>query len=288
MNMHWLGKLGPGTENGSSPPRTPRAALILLMTLALVPLSGGGVTASGGEDDGGRGREIAAESDLRDTGWRSQTASVRMILRNSRGQESTREMRNKLLEVDGDGDKLLVTFDQPRDVKGTSFLTFTHQDGPDDQWLFLPALKRVKRISSNNKSGPFMGSEFSYEDLASQELAKYTYRYLRDETINGRPAFVVERIPVESKSGYTKQIVWFDQAEYRPEQIEFYDRKQELLKTLTYGGYRQYLDQYWRPDEMSMENHQTGKSTRLLWEAYTFDADLSDRDFDRNSLQRAR
>ena len=99
---------------------------------------------------------------------------------------------------------------------------------------------------------------------------------------------MVERIPVDETSGYTKQIVWFDQAEYRPEQIEFYDRKGELLKTLTYVGYRQYLNKYWRPDEMSMQNHQTEKSTQLIWDAYEFDADLSDRDFDRNSLQRAR
>ena len=287
MPTHSHDNVGAADTRNRPMTRTLVSALALTTTLAVTALSAVGLAAAG-SDDGGRGREIAEESDLRDTGWGSQTASVRMVLRNSRGQESTREMRNKLLEMEGDGDKLLVTFDRPRDVKGSAFLTFTHQQGPDDQWLYLPALKRVKRIASNNKSGPFMGSEFSYEDLASQEVAKYTHRYLRDDSINGRPAFVVERIPLDEKSGYTRQIVWFDQAEYRPERIEFYDRKDALLKTLTYSGYRQYLDQYWRPDEMSMENHQTGKSTRLLWEAYTFDGELSDRDFDRNSLQRAR
>ena len=133
-----------------------------------------------------------------------------------------------------------------------------------------------------------MGSEFAYEDLASQEVEKYTYRYLRDESLAGRPMFVVERTPVDERSGYTRHIVWFDQAEYRPEKVEYYDRKDELLKTLTYRGYQQYLDQYWRAAEMFMENHQTGKSTALVWGAYTLAAGLSERDFDRNSLQRAR
>ena len=257
------------------------------IVLALLAASTGWLAAANAED-GGRGLEISQEADRRDAGWGSQTTSVQMLLRNRNGQESTREMRNQLLEMDGDGDKLLVMFDRPRDVKGTAFLTFTHRSGPDDQWLYLPALKRVKRIASNNKSGPFMGSEFAYEDLASQEVEKYTYRYLRDESLDGRPAFVVERTPVDDRSGYTRHVVWFDQAEYRPEKVEYYDRKDELLKTLTYRGYRLYLDQYWRAAEMFMENHQTGKSTALIWEDYTLAAGLSERDFDRNSLQRAR
>jgi len=235
-----------------------------------------------------RGREIAAEWDKRDSGWQDQVAELKMILRNSRGQESTRVLSNRSLEVEGDGDKLLVSFDQPRDVKGTNFLSFTHISGPDDQWLYLPALKRIKRISSSNKSGPFMGSEFAYEDLASQEVEKYEYEFLGEETANGRPAFKVKRIPLDPKSGYTRQVVWFDQETYRPEKIEFYDRKESLLKTLTYKGYQQYVDTVWRADEMFMENHQTGKSTRLLFTNYQFQSGMTDRDFDRASLSRAR
>lgn len=235
-----------------------------------------------------RGREIAAEWDKRDSGWQDQVAELKMILRNSRGQESTRVLSNRSLEVEGDGDKLLVSFDQPRDVKGTNFLSFTHISGPDDQWLYLPALKRIKRISSSNKSGPFMGSEFAYEDLASQEVEKYEYEFLGEDTANGRPAFKVKRIPLDPKSGYTRQVVWFDQETYRPEKIEFYDRKESLLKTLTYKGYQQYVGTVWRADEMFMENHQTGKSTRLLFTNYQFQSGMTDRDFDRASLSRAR
>ena len=137
-----------------------------------------------------------------------------MDLRNRHGPESRRQLRNQTLEMNDDGDKSLVIFNEPRDVKGTAFLSFTHKSGPDDQWLYLPALKRVKRISSNNKSGPFMGSEFAYEDISSQGVEKYTYKYLQDEDYNGMSCFVIERYPVDEKSGYKRQVVWINNLSY--------------------------------------------------------------------------
>ena len=235
-----------------------------------------------------KGLAIAVEADKRDTGFTDMTANMTMELRNKQGDSSTRYIRIKTLEVAGDGDKSLSIFDKPADVSGTAFLTFSHALKPDEQWLYLPALKRVKRINSNNKSGPFMGSEFAYEDLASQEIEKYTYNYLRDEMHNGIDCFVVERFPAYEHSGYTRQIAWINKAEYRPEKIEFYDRKNSLLKTLDYSGYHQYLNQYWRANVLSMENHQTGKSTLLSWNNYAFKTGLDDSDFNQNSLKRAR
>lgn len=235
-----------------------------------------------------RGLAIAQEMDKRDTGYRDQSAELVMVLRNRGGQESTRRIRSNTLEVSGDGDKSLIIFDHPADVKGTAFLSYTHATRPDDQWLYLPALKRVKRISSNNKSGPFMGSEFAYEDLTSQEVEKYRYKYIKDEAIEQRDCFVIERYPAYEHSGYTRQVVWVDKERYQPIKIEFYDRKDSLLKTLKFTGYQQYLGQYWRPDKMMMQNHQTEKSTDLSWENYRFRTGLTPRDFDKNSLKRAR
>jgi len=256
--------------------------LPLFLVLALPPLSGHAETLEE------RGLGIAQEADRRDTGWLDQQADMRMTLRNRQGQESVRRIRNRTLEVQGDGDKSMNIFDYPADVKGTAFLSYTHATRPDDQWLYLPALKRVKRITSANKSGPFMGSEFAYEDIASQEVAKYTYKYLHDERLDGRDAFVMERYPTYEHSGYTRQVVWVDQAMYQPLRIAFYDRKNALLKTLNFQDYRQYLQHYWRPGAMHMENHQTGKSTLLEWKNYRFQTGLTARDFDRNSLKRVR
>jgi hypothetical protein len=235
-----------------------------------------------------KGLAIAREADRRDSGFRNYTNDVRMILKNKQGQESIREIRSRTLEVDGDGDKSMTIFDQPRDVKGTALLSFTHKTGPDDQWLYLPALKRVKRIASDNKSGPFMGSEFAYEDITSQEVDKYTYKFLRDDTLDGLDVFVFERYPVDKKSGYTRQIIWLDQENHKERKIEYYDRKNVLLKTLTFADYNLYLDKYYRAHDMYMVNHQKGKSTRLLQTNFNFDVELTDRDFDKNSLKRAR
>jgi len=261
-------------------PRTGR--LIATLLLALTAFAAAAETAEE------KGLAIAVEADRRDTGFGDTTANMTMELRNRQGDTSTRYIRIKILEVDGDGDKSMSIFDEPADVKGTAFLTHSHALKPDDQWLYLPALKRVKRINSKNKSGPFMGSEFAYEDLASQEIEKYSYRYLRDENLDGIDCFVVERTPAYEHSGYKRMVAWINKAEYRPEKIVFYDRKNALLKTLTFSGYHQYLDRYWRADNYRMENHQTGKSTLLTWSDYKFRTGLDDRDFNKNSLKRAK
>ncbi len=257
-------------------------SVLLISALLLTPLL------AFAETDEEKGLAIAVEADKRDTGFEDFTANMVMELRNKQGDVSTRTIRLKTLEVIGDGDKSMSIFNKPADVKGTAFLTFSHAIKPDEQWLYLPALKRVKRINSKNKSGPFMGSEFAYEDLASQELEKYTYKYLRDEMLNGVDCFVMERYPAYEHSGYTKQLAWVNKDRYVAEKIEFYDRKNDLLKTLVNSDYQQYLGQYWRAAEMTMKNHQTGKSTILKWEDYKFKNGLKDKDFSRNSLQRAR
>lgn len=234
-----------------------------------------------------KGKDIFVRIDQRETGFGDTRADVKMILINRSGDESLRLMKIKTLEVDGDGDKSLIVFDSPRDVKGTAFLSFTHALKPDDQWLYLPALKRVKRIASANKSGPFLGSEYAFEDLASSEIEKYDYRYLRDEPVNGVDCYAVELTPRYEHSGYTRQVAWVDKARELILKIDYYDRKNALLKTLNFGGYQQFLNRYWRSLDQLMVNHQNGKSTRLLSENFQFKTGLNDRDFDRNALKRA-
>lgn len=262
---------------------TLRKTLINTMALAVLFAFTGPVIASPE-----RGLEIAKERKARDEGWKDSIATMEMVLKNAQGESSTRAMRLKSFEVDGDGDKGLTIFDQPRDVKGTAFLNHSHTLDADDQWLYLPALKRVKRISSRNKSGPFMGSEFAYEDLSSFELEKYSFNYLRNEAIEGVESYVLEQVPTDKNSGYTKQLVWLDQQHYRPIKVEFYDRKGALLKTLQFEDYKQYLNQYWRAHTMAMVNHQTGKSTLLTTSQLDFQTGLSEKDFEKNILKRVK
>ncbi len=236
-----------------------------------------------------RGLEIAIEADRRASGFGDLTTEMEMILRNKEGRESRRLLRVRTLETLSDGDKSLTIFDSPGDVKGTALLTYSHKLGDDDQWLYLPALKRVKRISARNKSGAFMGSEFSYEDLSGHEVEKYGYKYLGVETLDGRQCFVVERYPRDAKnSGYSRIVSWIDKEEYRVWKEDFYDRKSRYLKTLTMREYRLYLGTFWEAHWMRMVNHQKGKETDLLWSNFSFRTGLSDNDFDQNSLKRAK
>ena len=126
------------------------------------------------------------------------------------------------------------------------------------------------------------------EDMTSQEIEKYTYRWLRDEPCGELTCWVSERSPLDKKSGYTRQVSWVDQEEHRIWKVEYYDRKNSHLKTLTVPSHQQYLGKHWRADEMVMVNHLTGKSTRLIWQNYAFGADLDDSDFTKVSLKRAR
>ncbi len=231
-----------------------------------------------------RGLQIVKAAEKADVGFGSSSVELKMTLKNKNGQTSERFLKTNTLELTEDGDKSLIVFNSPKDVKGTATLTFTHKVGSDDQWLYLPSIARVKRISSNNKSGPFVGSEFAYEDLSSQEVEKYTYTFIKEEDSN----LIVEQDPVDPKSGYTRRLVTYNKDKgYRIEKIEFYDRKNALLKTLVYSGYRLYKDKFWRADTFNMVNHQSNKETILEFSNYNFDVELSDDDFSQVALKRA-
>ncbi|MGP0172640.1 outer membrane lipoprotein-sorting protein [Pseudomonas sp. NCHU5208] len=231
-----------------------------------------------------RGYVIAQEADRRNMGWVDMSADMRMELFNAHGATSQRDLKVRMLEVRGDGDKSVVQFDSPADVRGTALLTHAHPLDSDDQWQYFPSLRRIKRISSENKSGPFMGSEFAYEDIAGWDLDKFSYRFLDEDEFEGQPVFVLEMTPRYTRSGYTRQVSWLDQQYYRPLKVEYYDRKNALLKTQTFSGYALYLDHYWRAGSMHMVNHQTGKETRLSWTNYRFGNGFGELAFDKSAL----
>ncbi len=271
-------------------PRELFTSLALLFCLSAPPLA-----ASEQDSAEAAGLAIAVEARERKLGFGNFTARQVMVLRNKQGQESRRELRVKVLEVEGDGDKSMFVFDQPRNVEGTALLIYAHKEAADEQWLYLPALKRVKRISSANRSGSFMGSEFAYEDMSAQEVEKFTYRYLRDESCAegedeaaNLTCAVSERFPVDQRSGYLRQVVWQDRDALRVWKVEYYDRKDAHLKTLTARNYEQYLGAFWHAGEMTMINHLTGKSTVLRWTDYQFGTDLDASDFNQTGLRRAR
>ena len=186
-------------------------ALILIGTIILAPVIASDV------DLQQKGYDLAARSDRSDRGFGDSRVDLKMILRNKAGREAVRTLSISTLEVPDEsvGDKTLIVFNNPADIDGTALLSHAKILDPDDQWLFLPALKRVKRISSVNKSGPFVGSEFAFEDFTALELNKYTYKYLREEPCGDLVCDVIERTPRYEHSGYTKQVSWVDQQDFQ-------------------------------------------------------------------------
>ena len=242
-----------------------------------------------GQDVKQRGFDIAAKSDRSDRGFKDSTVELKMVLRNATGAETERKLTITTLEIPDEklGDRSLVSFQSPLDIEGTALLSHAKIVEPDDQWLFLPALKRVKRISSSNKSGPFVGSEFAFEDITGQELGKYDHTWVREEACGDLTCDVIERRPLYKNSGYTRQLVWIDQKDLQFRKVEYFDRRNTLLKTQVFGDYRLYST-YWRAQVFRMENHFTGKSTDLLFGSYKFGEGLSERDFVKGVLRRQR
>lgn len=260
-----------------------------IVTASIVSGSAPAMAQSAPQSAEQKGKALAVEADKRDTGWVDSRASLKMILGTKDGQQrAVRELDSKALErtPNTDGDKSLIVFRAPKDVQNTALLTYNHVTGNDDQWIYLPALKRVKRIASANRSGPFMGSEFAYEDFAAAEIEKFTYKWLKDEPCGQMTCHVIERVPTYSNSGYARQVAWMDQPELRVQRVDYYDKRGKLLKTLTSSQWKQYEGKFWRAHDMNMVNHQTGKTTRLTWGPFQLKTGLSANDFTETSLAR--
>ena len=230
--------------------------------------------------------EVAKKSDLIMSNFQDSASSMTMVLINANGQTKTRKMRSKTLELNG-GDKSLMEFLSPADVKGTKFLNYEHAKKDDDQWLYLPALKRVKRISSKNKSGAFMGSEFSYEDISSFNIDKYDYKNeeAKEEKLNGKDVYIVERLPNYKYSGYTKQISYIDKNTFLTLQVDYYDRKKSLLKSAFFTDYK-LIDGIYRNGKIQMKNFSNSKSSILTWDTESIKNGLSKKDFHKRVLKK--
>jgi outer membrane lipoprotein-sorting protein len=231
-------------------------------------------------------QELAQKSDDAQSGFKDAQAQMSMTLINANGQKRNRLMKMKVLEGK-DGDKSLMEFLSPADVKGTKFLNYEHVNRDDEQWLYLPALKRIKRIASKNKSGAFMGSEFSYEDLSAFNVKKYTYPdgEAKLGELNGKKVYLGESKPVSKYSGYTKLLTWVDAKTFLIQKTEYYDRKKELLKTAVFSDYKK-INGSWRIGKIVMSNIQNDKKTILVWTDELVNTGLKNRDFHKRVLKK--
>ncbi len=230
-----------------------------------------------------KGYLVAKKSQEANNGFIGERNFMEMHLINANNDKIIRKMNSKIQEKQNEGDRSIISFEWPLDVKGVKMLTWSHKEDDDDQWLYLPSIKRIKRISSSNKSGSFMGSEFSYEDFSSQEIEKYNYRYIKDEEFNKRKTEVIERTTKDQNSGYTKQIIWMDKEYLNPIKIDYYDRKSELLKTAHFLKYKK-IKKWWRAMEMEMINHQTKKRSIIIWNKRDLEVTFQEQEFNKDNL----
>lgn len=193
-----------------------------------------------------------------------------MVLINDRGQKRERKNATTLkLQANGVDSNLLVKFSFPSDVKGTGFLQIQHIDGDDDQWIYLPALKKSRRLVANNKKDSFVGTDFSYGDISLPKVDLYRHTLLRSEAIDNHDAYVVESVPmddtVRSDSGYSKKITWVRRDTFLEAKVEYYDLSEQLLKTQVITNHQlvEPDTQRWFPLYREMTNHQTGHKTVL-------------------------
>ena len=228
--------------------------------------------------------EVAKQSYERISGYKSSLSKTTMVLKNAQGVENIRKLEMKKIEGE-DGDKSLLNFLYPNDLKDTKLLSFEVIGKDDKQWLYLPSLKRVKRISSRNKSGSFMASEFSYEDISSQNYKNYSYSVEATEvTQDGVVYYIIARIPIDANSGYSKQIIWIDKEKLLPRFGEYYDKQEKLLKKIRFSEYKK-IDGIQRIVEINIENVQNKKSSSLHWDEDVINANIKKSDLSKRALK---
>jgi Outer membrane lipoprotein-sorting protein len=231
------------------------------------------------------GLAIVTEMQSRLSGFHDLQADIKAQIIDSNGRVKLRELTMQTLEGTESGDKSLNTFISPPDQKGVALLTHAHKTAQNEQWLYLPSIKRVKKIAYQTQSSPFMGSEFTYEDLAPIELEKYRYRFVGEERVGGQVLRLVEQVPVKTESGYSKQIQWIDE-EYRFQRVDYFNKEGVFEKTMTLSGYQLVNGRFWHAELMTMVNHLTKNRTILQRLNYKINAGLTEFDFTTLKLKR--
>lgn len=233
------------------------------------------------------GRDIIQKVDSRKSGETSKNLTT-MTLVSKRGKERVREILSYTRDY-GDVEKTVMIFLAPADVKGIGYLTYAYEDKgtDDDTWLFLPALKKVRRISGSSRNDYFMGTDFTYDDMGDREIDEDTHTLIKEEIINENTCWVVESFPVDKTYMYSKRVSWINQDNLITVKVDYYDRQGKLLKQLTVSDLS-LIDGIWSAGIMEMNNIQDKHKTRLEKKDVQFNLEVNDSYFRVSTLERGR
>lgn len=231
------------------------------------------------------GREIITNVYNREDG-NDMTGDLTMTLVNKFGDQRVRKIKQYIRDF-GDVEKKIMFFLEPADVRNTSFMNWSYTEAgkDDDQWIYLPALKKVKRISSDSKGDYFMGSDFTYDDLGDRQPDEDTHKLLRTEKVGNEECYVVESVPKEADYMYSRTVTWVIKDKWIGLKKEFYDEDGELLKILTIKNYEK-INNYWTILDTEMKNVQSDHKTLMQLANVKYDSNISDQQFTERMMKR--
>jgi uncharacterized protein len=243
------------------------------------------------------GAEISAREIMEKNFFVSKVSALKadstMVLINDRGQKRERKNTTIIkLQPNGIDSKFLVRFSAPADIKGTGFLQIEHSEGDDDQWIYLPALKKSRRLVANNKKDSFVGSDFSYGDISLPKVDLYRHTRVRSEKIGDVNCYVVESVPaddtIRANSGYSRKISWIRADNFFEQKVEYYDLSSRLLKTQQVDRIQKVDPEKgrWFAQHREMINHQTGHRTVIDAETAETNPNVGDELFSVRYIER--
>ena len=241
---------------------------------------------SAGTPEAPEGRWVMQKQFDMDLGYHDSVSAGKMILMGS-GSSTEREFEFKQLEKSGaEGTKALVRILQPQELAGTGLLSYTNVGRSNDQWIYLPALKKTKRIAGASKSGSFIGSEFSFEDLTPPQLEDYDYTLVSTEACGSVTCYVVESKPHDADSSYSKIVTWIRTDNFQNVKADMYNKSGSLFKQVAFEDIRQLNGKFWRPFKMVMKNLQNSNETQLIVSNYQLQTGLNTSNFSQAVLER--
>lgn len=214
---------------------------------------------------------------------------LQMILKNPQGQERIRELQVVTKTVEKDIQNSILKFKAPRNIAGTGLLTLENKDTDDDQWLYLPTLKKSRRISAADQTDSFMGTDFTYEDLNPENIEDFNYQILGNEKLTDMDCYKIEATPanesIKNKSGYSKRIIWIRQDSNLAERIDFIDKQGKESKRLLAKDFITASENVYRAKSIVMQNLQTGHSTSLIYNNFVINQGIKNTLFTMRNLE---
>ncbi|MBQ4406529.1 MAG: outer membrane lipoprotein-sorting protein [Bacteroidales bacterium] len=214
-------------------------------------------------------------------------AKMDLVLEKANGSKRERKVESWAMDI-GEDTKTMMFFTYPGDVKGTGFLTWNYDEigKDDDKWLYMPALKKTRRISgSSSKTDYFMGTDFTYDDMGDRNIDEDDHKFLRMETIDGHECYVVESVPKDKREIYSKRISWIRKDCFMGVKVEYYDKLGKLHRVLNISDIKQ-VQGFWTRGKMVMENVQTKHKTILTFSDLKFDLKIDGEMFNVAKLEK--